>query len=178
MKSFLILIPGILLVSAIRAQSYQPDDSRSSVKFTIKDFGITTTGSIKGVAGTIEFDSTSPEKAVFNLKADVSTVNTSNDLRDTHLKKPEYFDVEKYPTITFASKTISGKSSNLQVSGELTIKATTKSVTIPVQVSLVSGGYQFKGSFDLNRRDYDVGGSSLVLGDNVTVTFIVIGINK
>jgi polyisoprenoid-binding protein YceI len=106
-------------------------------------------------------------------------VNTDNDSRDNHLRKEEYFDVQSRPRIIFKSEKITaGKSGNFQVSGKLTIKGTTKDISFPFKASAKDDGYLFDGSFQLNRRDFKVGGNSLVLGDNVSVSLSVFAKKK
>ena len=161
------------LVTA-RAQQFQPDANKSTVKFAIKNFGISTGGSFSGMEGRIEFDKASPEKAVFEICISATTVNTDNNARDNHLRKEEYFNVEKFPKISFKSDKVTSRGGNYSVSGQLTIKGTTKTISFPFKASQAGDdGYLLEGSFQLNRRDYKVGGSSVVLGDNVTVTLSV-----
>ena len=160
------------------AQSYQPLDAKSSVKFTIKNFGVNTGGTFKGVQGAITWEGTAPQKGGFDISVDATTVDTDNESRDNHLRKEEYFNVEQYPKIGFKSDrvTVSGKS--FTVYGKLTIKNTTKDISIPFTATAKDGGYLFEGSFELNRKDYKVGGNSMVLGDNVTLTLSIFAQQK
>lgn len=160
-------------LTASYAQNYQPVDAKSSVKFTIKNFGINTGGSFKGLEGSIVFDKANPEKAVFDISISTTTVNTDNDARDNHLRKEEYFDAARFPKISFKSEKVSAKGSGFTVTGQLSIKGTSKTVSIPFKATPGAEGILFEGSFQLNRRDYKVGGNSMVLGDNVTVTLSV-----
>ena len=173
MKRIATLIVGLCSLAGTYAQDYQPLDDKSTVKFTIKNFGISTGGSFKGLEGDIVFDKANPEKAVFAISINTATVNTDNDARDNHLRKEEYFDVAKFPKISFKSEKVSAKGSNFTVTGQLTIKGTSRAVSIPFKATPTNDGYLFEGSLQLNRRDYKVGGNSMVLGDNVTVTLSV-----
>jgi len=172
------LILGILCLSFVHAQQYQPVSDKSSVKFSIKNFGINTGGSFNGPTGTITFDKDNPEKASFNMSVEAASVNTDNDSRDSHLRKAEYFDVANHPAITFTSEKVTAMGDKLSVTGQLSIKGVSKTVTIPFTAAAKDNGYQFEGSFQLNRRDYKVGGNSVVLGDNVTVTLSVFAKKK
>ncbi|MFT3934677.1 MAG: YceI family protein [Chitinophagaceae bacterium] len=176
-KFLTFLLLTISFVPAF-AQQYQPVSDKSTVKFSIKNFGINTGGDFKGLQGEIEFDKANPEKSSFSVSIDANTVNTDNDSRDNHLRKEEYFDVQKFPKIEFKSEKISAKGSDFVASGKLTIKGTTKSVSIPFKAEAKDDGYLFEGSFQLNRKDYKVGGNSVVLGDNVTVTLSVFARKK
>ncbi len=173
-----LLFISFLILGSTYSQQYQPVDNKSSVKFAIKNFSINTGGDFKGLEGDIEFDKANPEKAIFNISVDATTVNTGNDSRDGHLRKDEYFDVTKYPRISFKSEKVTARGDNFSVSGQLTIKGTTKSILIPFKTELKDDGYLFEGSFQLNRRDFKVGGNSMVLGDNVTVSLSVFAKKK
>jgi polyisoprenoid-binding protein YceI len=178
MKRFVTLLICLCSISIIHAQQYQPVDDKSTVKFAIKNFGISTGGSFKGMEGAIEFDKANPEKTVFDISISSTTVNTDNSARDSHLRKEEYFDVVQFPKISFKSEKVSTKGSNYTVSGQLTIKGITKTIAFPFKATVTGEGYLFEGSFQLNRRDYKVGGNSFVLGDNVTVSLSVFAKKK
>jgi len=177
MKNLFTLATVLFSVFIIHAQQYKPADDKSSVKFSIRNFGISTGGDFKGLDGKIEFDKVSPEKTVFNISISSATVNTDNSSRDSHLRKEEYFDVAQYPKISFVSEKVTTRGAGYLVSGKLTIKGTTKNISFPFKATAGTDGYLFEGSFQLNRRDYGVGGSSMVLSDNVTVSLAVFGKN-
>lgn len=173
MKRFFTLFIGFCSFALIHAQQYQPVDDKSAVTFTIKNFGVNTSGSFKGLDGNIEFDKASPGKSAFDISIDAATVNTDNSARDSHLRKEEYFDAEKFPKINFRSEKIISKGDGYSVSGKLTIKATTKDISFPFTFSAKDDGWVFEGNFEIDRRDFKVGGNSMVLGDKVTVTLSV-----
>ena len=177
MTRFFILLICLCSLTAANAQ-YQPVDDKSTVKFTVKNFGINTGGHFSGLEGAIDFDKDHPEKAVFSMSVEAAKVNTDNDSRDNHLRKEEYFDVAKYPKITFKSEKITGKGGDFTVSGQLTIKGVTKTISFPFKAEPKDDGYLFEGSFQINRRDFKVGGNGVVLGDNVTVSLSVFARKK
>ncbi len=164
--SFIFLIMGLFVATA---QHYKPVDGKSEVKFTIKNFGINTSGSLNGLKGSIKFSSSDISSASFNVSVDANTINTGNDSRDNHLKKEEYFNVEKFSTISFVSKNITKDGDSYAVTGDLTIKGITKSVSFPFTAQTQDNGLLFNGNFSIDRRDFDVGGSSAVLSNNVDV---------
>jgi len=130
--------------------------------------------------GNISFDPSNLSTALFDLNVDAATVNTGINSRDNHLRKEEYFNVNKFPSITFLSTkvTASNKDGIFIVSGNITIKGITKNISFPFTAQARQNGYLFKGTFKLNRRDFQVGGGSLVLSDNLEVSFSVYGANK
>lgn len=159
------------LFPVIASVELKPADPESKVSFVIKNFGINVDGEIKGLTGHIKWDESNPSAASFNVNADVRTINTGIDMRDTHLKKEEYFNAGQYPVINFTSTSVTAST----VSGNLTIKGVTKPVSFPYTVSkpIKGPGFIFEGSFSLNRKDFDIGSSSFSLSNDVTVNLKV-----
>lgn len=167
MKNIFLVLFSLLISFAVI--ELKPVDSDNAVTFVIKNFGINTKGELKGLKGTIKWDSDNPSNSSFNVSVEVATVNTGIEMRDNDLKKESYFDVEKYPTIQL----VSTKITNDSVMGNLTIKNTTKQIGFPYSVTELPGGHLFEGSFSINRRDFGVGGGSFTLSENVEVTLKV-----
>lgn len=176
MNRITTLLSFILLFSKADAQNYQPVDEGSSIKFAIKNFGFTADGRFTGLKGSIKFDSANSSAASFAVSVNAGSVNTSNQSRDKHLRKEEYFDTEKYTTINFTSSSISStKPGTFLMHGKLTIKGTTKEISFPFTATAQNSGYLFAGSFKINRRDFGIGGSSMVLADNLEVSLSIFG---
>jgi polyisoprenoid-binding protein YceI len=91
------------------------------------------------------------------------------------LKKEEYFNVAKYPTINFISTGITGDQNGYTVSGRLTIKDVTKNISFPFTADTQSDGITFTGNFSINRKDFNVGSGSAVMGSNVDISLKVVG---
>ncbi|MEP7108200.1 MAG: YceI family protein [Ferruginibacter sp.] len=172
----LFLLPALtILVSYLFAQNYIVSDNGSDVKFSIKNFGFSVGGSFKGLKGKASFDPGDLAATSISATVDAATVNTGSGSRDSHLKKEDYFDVEKYPLISFIATKItnSTKEGVLFIEGKITIKGVTKTVSFPFTATPKPGGYLLEGEFKLNRRDFGVGGSSMVMSDNLTVSLSV-----
>ena len=154
---------------------YTPTDQGSSVTFTIKNLGFNTGGSFSGLQGTIVFDPQNVAADSFDVSVSAASVNTDNDMRDDHLKKESYFDAEHYPRIRFVSTSVTpaDKSGHYTVTGKLTIKNTTKEISFPFLAIPAGDDYIFKGGFQLNRKDFDIGGSSTISG-NLTVSLAIL----
>lgn len=168
--ALLVHIFALTIIVTCPAQSLKPSDDGSSVQFKIKNFGSTTTGTMKGLDGSIDFDPTQIGHARFEVSVDASTVDTNVGLRDKHLKKEDYFDVVNYPRIKFVSTGVtSTEPGKYTMTGNLTIKATTKSISFPFTHTMAGGIALFEGEFPLNRRDFEVGGGSFSLSDNLVV---------
>ena len=167
-----------LLISAIiftAAHNFSPTDTGSKVRFVIKNFGINTGGTFEGLSGAIVFDSTNLSTASFDVSVEAKTVDTDIEARDNHLRKEEYLDVEKYPTLNFKSTKITktNKPEYLYIFGNLTIKGVTKEVKFPFTYTPKDGGYVFEGEFTINRRDFAVGGRSFSMSDELSVELSV-----
>lgn len=166
----------LLFVNFAKAQLFSPVDEGSEVLFKIKNFGINVNGSFTGLKGRISFDPDSLPVSEFNVTVDTKTINTGIDQRDNHLRKEEYFDAEKYPTLQFASTkvTTSTNKDYLFVFGKLTIKDVTKEISFPFKATRQGDDYIFEGKFKINRRDYNVGGGSITMADELTVNLKVL----
>lgn len=165
----LIQVIGIAAFS----QQYKASDEGSSIKFKIKNFGFETGGSFTGLKGTVSFDPGDVKKDSLDLSVDANTINTDNSMRDGHLRKEDYFDVQNYPRIRFVSTSVTvDRNAHFTATGKLTIKNTTREISIPFTATPKDGGYIFTGEFKLNRRDFQVGGSSTI-SNGLTVYFSV-----
>ena len=157
------------------AHQYTPSDQGSSVTFTIKNMGFNTGGSFSGLQGVIIFDPQNTDSDSFDVSVSAASVNTGNDMRDDHLKKESYFDADHYPRIHFVSTSVkqTDKNGHYTVTGKLTIKNTTKDISFPFLAVPAGDDYIFKGGFPLNRRDFDIGGSSTISG-SLTVSLAIL----
>ncbi len=174
MKHFLVTLLIHLVAIAAFAQSYKATDEGSTIKFEIKNFGIGTGGSFKGLEGNVSFDPADVSKDTFDLSVDANTIDTDNNMRDNHLKKEDYFDVQNYPRIRFVSTGVTvDKNAHFTVTGKLTIKSTTQEIAIPVTATPKNEGYIFTGEFKINRKDFKVGGSSTI-SNSLTVKFSIL----
>jgi len=157
-------------------QNYAPVDAGSKVRFVIKNFGINTGGTFDGLAGTITFDPSNLATASFNVSVEAKSVNTDMEGRDNHLRKAEYFDVEKYPKITFKSTkiTTTNKEGFFFMFGVITIKNVSKEISFPFSQTAKDGGILFEGEFKLNRLDFGVGGKSFSMSDELNVELSIL----
>ena len=162
-----------VMLSSFAVLALRPVDNDNAVTFVIKNFGVNTKGEFKGLKGAIQWNEENPAASTINVAVNTNTVNTGIDARDNHLKKDEYFDADKYPTLSFVSTSIAGNNGKYITSGSLTIKGTTKTISFPFTATKTANGYLFSGSFTINRRDYGIGKGSMVLSDDVDVTLKV-----
>jgi polyisoprenoid-binding protein YceI len=126
---------AMTLAPMARAQTstWALDPAHSQADFQIRHLGVSNIrGSITGAKGTVVLDEKDITKSKVEATLATATVNTGTEARDKHLKSPDFFDVDKYPTITFKSTSIEKVGGKLQMTGDLTLGSVTKSVTLDV----------------------------------------------
>jgi polyisoprenoid-binding protein YceI len=185
-RTFTAALSALLLtgVSAFaQSTTWTIDKNHSQVNFAIKHAMVSTVrGSLSGVTGTVVWDDKDPSKSSVEATIDATTVSTNNDARDKHLKSPDFFNVEKFPTLTFKSTSVTSSGGKLQVVGDLTLVGVTKSVTLTVDGPTApvkgQGGKMvtgFSATGTLKRSDFNFGSKfgSPTLGDDVQFTIDV-----
>jgi polyisoprenoid-binding protein YceI len=100
---------------------------------------------------------------------EVNTINTGIGLRNSDLKKEKYFNAEKYPVISFKSKSIEKTEKGFKAEGTLTMKDVSKPVTIPFTFTANGNDGVFKGDFDINREDFSIGSKGGSIGNKVSI---------
>ncbi len=113
---------------------YKIDPSHTSINFSVKHMMIAKVrGDFNKFIGTFQYDPQHPEASHVVVEIEVSSIDTRDTQRDTHLRSADFFDVGQFPHITFNSKKIVAKKNGLQVTGDLTIRGITKAVTLDVE---------------------------------------------
>jgi len=165
LKSILPLWPiSLMLFAQGTFGQMHPVAKESTVRFTIHNFGFKTGGILAAPEGDIIFKPEDLAHSSFQVTIKSASINTDNESRDEHLKSADYFDVNTYPLIRFVSSSIraNGKKDSYLVTGTLTLKKTSRVIDIPFTAVMKGEGWVFTGEFSMNRRDYDVGGSSTI----------------
>jgi polyisoprenoid-binding protein YceI len=163
--------------------SWQIDSSHSHINFTARHMMISKVrGSFENFSGTVNFDEENPANTTVNVEVDLTSINTRDDQRDGHLKSPDFFDTEKYPTMKFVSTRVEQiNENNGRLYGQLTIKDITKEVVLDVVYAGIakspwgteSAGFSASGS--LNRKEWglnwnqalETGG--VLVGDKINI---------
>jgi len=116
--------------------TYKIDPAHSTAQFVARHMMITNVrGGFSGVQGTAVYDAENPTASSIEVVIDANMINTLEAARDTHLKSADFLDVEKYPTITFRSTSITPEGDGeLNLKGDLTIHGVTKPVVLKVEV--------------------------------------------
>lgn len=167
-------------IAAAAPITWKIDLSHSDLTFRIRHLVSRVTGTVNAWSGTIVADPAALGGGSVEFTGDMSTIDTRNEKRDGHLKGDEFFDVAKYPTVTFRSTSVTAKGSDLVVVGNLTMKGVTKSVTLNAEYLGTTGAPEkgkqkigFRVTGRINRLDYGVTwnraaeGGGVVLGDDV-----------
>jgi polyisoprenoid-binding protein YceI len=131
MKSLLFLS---LSAAALMAQSYDIDTAHSGASFSVKHMMVTNvSGRFSNIKGKVVFDEKNLAKSSIEATVDVNTINTNEPKRDAHLKSPDFFDVEKFPTMTFKSTKVYKAGGVTKVDGTLTLHGVSKPVTLTLE---------------------------------------------
>jgi polyisoprenoid-binding protein YceI len=171
--------------AASAAGTYKVDPVHSSNVFCIRHLNVANFyGRFDEAAGTFVLNDDATKDA-FDVTIKVASIDTHNDGRDKHLKSDAFFDVEKYPDITFKSTAVKKEgASALAVTGDLTLHGTTKPIT--TTVTLIGSGPGMKGefragfetTFTIKRSEYGVSALPGALGEDVKITVSVEGIRE
>ena len=170
---------------------YNFDKSHSAIGFKVKHYGLVDVpGYFRDFTGAIDFNAEDPSKSSVTFSAKMTSVDTGVAGRDNHLRTADFFEVEKYPEMTFVSKKVEKHGAMWHVTGDLTMKGVTKSVSFPFNIAGFlpdrrSGGtiIGVTAETTINRRDFGVNyGSNLpngvaALSDNVKVELNIEAIN-
>jgi len=179
--SAIVLFAGLSALA--QTSTWNIDPAHSTAQFTVRHLAISNvTGSFTKVAGSVTLNDQDMTQSQVSASIDVSSVDTRVEARDKDLKSPNFFDVEKYPTIEFKSKRIVSSGGKLQVIGDLTIHGTTHEVTLdvdgPTPALTDPWGNLRRGisaTTAINRRDFNLlynkllGTGEAVVGDNVKI---------
>ncbi|HXN06156.1 MAG TPA: YceI family protein [Nitrospiria bacterium] len=191
--SFLLAMPAIFFFSSLTAAAaeYTLDKEHSHAGFQVRHMVSRLQGEFKEIEGEFNFDEKSPQasKGKFTVKA--ASINTNHEKRDKHLRSADFFDVEKFPSLTFETKKITpAGDKKYKLEGDFGLHGVTKPVTFDVEFLGADkdpwGGKRagFTATAKINRKDYgmvwnkvlDSGG--FLVGDDVEIVIQVEAIEK
>jgi polyisoprenoid-binding protein YceI len=189
-----VAFAGVLSLPAAAATStWQIDPNHSAAQFAVRHLAISTVrGAFTKVNGTVQFDDKDISKASVDVTIDAASVDTRVADRDKDLRSDHFFDVEKYPTLTFKSTKVEQEApGKLKVTGDLTIHGVTKQVvlevegpTAPVKDPWGNQRAAANATTKINRQDFGVkwnarmDGGGLVVGDDIDITIDVEMVQK
>ena len=171
-----------------QAGTWTLDPSHTRLGFSARHAMVTKVrGGFNEFTGTVVADG---ENSKVDVTVQTASIDTRNADRDGHLRTNDFFDPEKYPEIKFSSTSIKEISDGLEITGDLTIKDVTKSVTIPFEFAGVAtdpfGNERagFEGSIQINRTDWNLNWNSpldtggVLVSEKVTLEFEVSAIKQ
>ena len=165
-----------------QVQTWNIDPNHTAAQFSVHHMGISTVrGAFTKVSGSAQYDPSNPGKTSVEATIDAASVDTRVSMRDDDLRSANYFDVAKYPTITFKSKSVEAAGTGkLKITGDLTIHGTTKEVVLdvdgpsaPVNDPRGNAHVGASASTTINRKDFGVGGANPMVGEDITITIDV-----
>lgn len=143
-----------------------------SVNFELPEQG--TKGTLSGLKASIDFDQKDPASSKISASVDVKTLNTGDPKKDEHLLSADFFNAEKYPTISFISTSVKAVAGGFIATGNLTIKDSTKTVEMPFKFDEdTNGGGTFQGVLTIFSGDYGVTKKNTSGKDKVVVMLTV-----
>jgi polyisoprenoid-binding protein YceI len=182
--AFAFAAAALAAPSLSHASDWTLDSAHSAAHFSVRHLMVSNVrGEMSHITGAIHLDDKDVSRSTVEATIDATTINTREEKRDQHLKSPDFFDVAKFPTLTFKSKKVAraGKG-HLKVTGDLTLHGVTREVTLDVQEEgeakdpwgNVKAGYT--ATTRINRKDFgltwnkalETGG--VVVGDEVAIT--------
>lgn len=137
MKKNFFLTAALCLISTLVFSQWTNDKGHSRVAFIVQHHGISEVdGFFKKFEAILKSEKEDLSDASFEVSIETASLNTELEMRDNHLRSPDIFDAQKFPTITFKSTSFKKKKKNLYVMiGDLTIKGITKSITLDVTLN-------------------------------------------
>jgi polyisoprenoid-binding protein YceI len=197
----LFALPGVAAIGLLAlgspnldsgAASWNVDANHTEINFSVRHFFTPVTGSFQNYEIDLDFDPAYPENSSVTVEIEVASVDTGIEKRDNHLRTADWFEVEKFPYLTFESSSVKRISqTEFLAKGTLSIKGVEKEIELPItllgvkdipeQMRGMLGGVSQVASFEtgleLDRRDFGVGVGSwaetVIVGPDVEIAIAV-----
>ena len=176
----LVAAMGLAVSAAAQTETWQLDPAHTAAQFAVRHMGISTVrGAFTKVSGTVQYDPADPAKSSIDATIDAASTDTRVEMRDNDLRSSKFFDVAKYPSITFKSKRVEpAGTGKLKVTGDLTMHGVTKEVVLdvdgPSEPFKDPRGNSHMGASattTINRTDFGVGTiPAAMVAEQVTIT--------
>ena len=154
----------------VSSQEWIQDNNKTSVLFKIKNFGLTVDGGFKTSVIKTNLDTKDLSNSYINATIIVNSIFTGIEARDKHLLETDYFDTLNYEKIILkSSKLTKDANGNITLFAKLSIKGITKEMEIPLDVFEDNSMLTLKASMLVNRKNFNVGGRSILLSNNVKI---------
>ena len=153
--------------------NWKIDTDHSEIAFKVKHMMISTvTGHFENFEASIDSENENFNDAKIKFSAKTDSINTKNEDRDTHLKSDDFFNSEKFPELSFVSKSFDGE----KLVGDMTIRDITKEITLDIEFNGVAvdpygqtkSGFEIKG--EINRKDFNLTWSAVTEAGSIVVS--------
>lgn len=171
-----VMVTGMAV--SVQAENYVFDRAHSYIGFAVTHLGLSRVkGNFSDFNGTINYDPANPANSTVEVTIQAASIDTKAEGRDKHLKSPDFFAVDSFPTLTFKSTSITPKNEKLfEVTGDLTMRGVTKSVTLTVEMvgamedPMMGKRLGFTASGKINRQDFGVAWSKTLDAGGLVVS--------
>lgn len=170
---------ALAALPALAQDAYKIDPVHSEVSFKVRHLLAKVSGRFTKFSGTIKVDPADYSKSSVEVSIEATSINTDNESRDKHLKSADFFEVEKFPAITFKSTAVKEVAKGkLEVTGDFTLRGVTKRITFPITNAGTQPGMKpgtvvagfVDGALTINRNDYGIKYGPGILGDDVAIS--------
>jgi polyisoprenoid-binding protein YceI len=187
-KTLLALAALAVLTTVARATEYDIDPAHSQVGFKVKHVTGKVPGRFTTFSGSFSYDKKNPKAWKAAATIDPASINTDNEKRDGHLKSPDFFDVAKFPAMSFKSTGVTDvKGDHAKLHGDLTMHGVTKAVVLDLEIGGVdkdpwgneTAGFTATGT--INRKDWDIvwnktlDSGGVLVSEQVAITLEITG---
>ena len=175
----LAAVAALVCSCSVMADTWKVDANHTAAQFSVRHMGISTVrGAFSKITGTVDYDPGDVSKSMIDVSIDPASVDTHVTMRDNDLRGDHWFDVAKYPTMTFKSTKIeSAGSGKLKATGDLTLHGVTKQVVMDID-GLTEPVKDPKGNLHLgasattkiDRTEFGMTGGTAMVGSEITIT--------
>ena len=177
-KLFMKLAIFLAVALPMAAAEYTIDSTHSGASFSVRHMMVNTVrGQFSKVTGKISYDAANLAASKVEATIDVSTIDTREAKRDSHLRSPDFFDVARFPVMTFASTKVWREGETVKVLGDLTMHGMTKPITFELSELKTAGArISATATGKLSRREFDLTWNKMietggvVVGDEIGLT--------
>jgi polyisoprenoid-binding protein YceI len=175
--ALLVLAGAVRLPALAQTQTWYLDPNHSSAQFAVRHMGISTIRGTFNKVGGVVVDSSDLSKASVHVTIDAGSIDTRVEMRDKDLRSDHFFDVAKYPTITFQSKRVeSAGTGKLKVTGDLTMHGVTRELVLdvdgptpPIKDPKGNSHRGLSATATLSRADYGMAFDAPMVGDQIAI---------
>jgi polyisoprenoid-binding protein YceI len=174
-----LAVLALAALPALAQDTYKIDPVHSEVSFKVRHLLAKVSGRFTKFSGDIKIDTKNISKSSVEVSIDVASINTDVEARDNHLRSDAFFDVAKYPTITFKSTSVKEVAKGkLEITGDFTVHGVTKRITFPITNAGTQAGPKpgtvvagfIDGALTIDRQDYGVSYGKGMVGDEVAIS--------